>query len=80
VLARDEGSVTYSFATAWSPPDAWLAHVSDAHPGLTFRHEFCEEMAHFAGRRIWHRGELVEHEPLDPDEVEWMEWEEAEDE
>ena len=68
------------FATAWSPPGAWLGFVSRSHPGLVLRHEFCEEMGHFAGRGVWRVGELVEQESLNPEEVEWMEWEEVEEE
>ena len=79
VVDLKDGSVTYSFATAWRPPDAWLEFVSAMHIELTFRHEFCEEMAHFAGRSDWEAGALVEHEWVDPYEVEWMEWEEAEE-
>ena len=75
----DEGSITYSFATAWRPPDAWLAFVSAAHSELAFRLEYCDEMAHFAGRGFWQAGSLTDHEELDPDEVDWMEWEEEEE-
>jgi Ferredoxin-like domain in Api92-like protein len=78
VIERRVGSITYSFATAWGPPDAWLQFVSGEHVKLTFRHEFCEEMRHFAGRAEWHAGSLIAQERLDPDEVEWMEWVEDE--
>lgn len=76
----DDGSVTYQFSTAWAPPDAWLHRVAAAHPQLTFQHEYVEEMAQFAGRGILVAGQLTYHEELDPYSIEWVEWEEPEDE
>ena len=56
----DAGRITYRFATAWRPPDAWLTAVSAAHPSLDLHHEYVEEMHHFAGRGHFRAGELVD--------------------
>ena len=65
------GEVTYSFQTAWSPPDMWLGEASLEFPQLEFRAEYVEELGHFAGRGLWRDGDLVEHEELEPEDVSW---------
>lgn len=67
----DDGEVTYSFQTAWTPPDKWLAKASTEFPTLEFRHEYVEEMGHFAGRGLWRAGDLIEEQELEPAEIEW---------
>jgi Ferredoxin-like domain in Api92-like protein len=63
------------FQTAWRPPDAWLAEVSAQHPDLNLDHEYVEEIGQFAGRGTWRGGYLIGHEPLDPDQISWVEQE-----
>ena len=67
----EAGCVRYRFATAWRPPDAWLCAVSAAHPDLDLRHEYVEELGHFAGRDHLRAGELVVHEEIDPATSGW---------
>lgn len=74
-----DGVITYSFWTAYSPPSAWLARVSDLHRKLRFRSKYCEELGHFAGRAEWQAGFRTGSEALDPYEVDWMEWQEVKD-
>ena len=75
-----EGSVTYEFVTAWSPPDPWLACASEAFSEISFHHEFVEEMLHFAGKADWLAGEIVAQEAVDPEEIDWVELVELEEE
>ena len=71
-----DGRITYRFATAWRPPDAWLTAVSAAHPSLDLHHEYVEEMHHFAGQGRFRAGELVEHHERDPEtRFWWLEYE-----
>jgi hypothetical protein len=70
----EQGALTYTFATAWRPADAWLGVVAERHPELRFVHEYYEEMAHFAGRATFESGRLVADQELDPYEVEWADW------
>ncbi len=72
------GRVVYAFQTAWSPPEPWLAEVSRLHPPVDLVHEYVDEMGESAGRAEWTAGLLIEHEQLDPRELEWMSWEDAE--
>ncbi len=76
----ETGPITYSFQTAWTPPDKWLAAASGAFPSLEFVHEYVEEMAQFAGRGRWQAGAVVDHQELDPDEIEWVGDDEDDDE
>jgi len=67
----DDGEVMYSFQTAWTPPDRWLAEACPRFPALDFRHEYVEEMGHFAGRALWRGGEPIEARAVAPHEIEW---------
>ena len=77
-LDVEHGIAEYRFHTAWSPPDAWLREVSRRHPEFTLLHEYVEEMQQFAGRARWIGGVRVQHEELDPQSLDWDEWEEDE--
>ena len=74
-----EGEVTFSFQTAWSPPERLALAASAQHPDLRFELEFTEELAQFAGRGIWHDGKVEEFVELDPLSVEWVEYQELEE-
>jgi len=44
-----EGTLTYTFDTAWSPPTAWLAAVTVLYPDLSFELEYSEPGSGFIG-------------------------------
>jgi hypothetical protein len=67
------GEITYAFATAWTPPDAWIATASAAFCTLKLHHECAEELLHFAGKADWLAGEIVQHTGVDPEELDWFE-------
>ena len=46
----DDGDLTYTFNTAWSPPVAWLVEASKMYPDLTFTMGFVEFGCDFAGK------------------------------
>ncbi len=73
-----DGHVIYEFRTAWSPPEPWLAEASRLHPPVDLTHEYVDEMGEFAGRAEWTAGLLIDHEDLDPTELDWMAREDAE--
>jgi hypothetical protein len=73
----DDGSAL-TFLTAWTPPTMWLAAASAASPRVELVHEFVEEFCHFSGRDRWRAGECVETREVDPSELEWVEFEPAE--
>jgi hypothetical protein len=73
VKPSSPGRIVYDFCTAWTPPDAWLAAVSQAHPSLTFMHEFGEEFDQFAGRGEWRQGGLRWSESCSCADLAWLE-------
>jgi len=46
----EEGSVSYSFWTAWSPPEQVLEELTVQHPELSFTYTFSDEGGGFWGR------------------------------
>jgi hypothetical protein len=75
VEARD-GEVVYLFESTGSPPRGWVAWVSQSHPKLSFALEFIEEFCDAAGGARWQAGVLVETWDVDPDSVDWVEYDE----
>ena len=68
-----DGTVTYKFATAWAPPEAWLRRVSEQHPELVFELESIEEFLQGSGGWSWSAGALVDSWPVDPEAADWIE-------
>lgn len=54
-------SATYRFETAWSPPEGWLAYVSEKYPDLVFCLSYAEEGMDFGGVLIYEKGNLIDH-------------------
>jgi hypothetical protein len=50
------------FASAWSPPVAWLTKVARDFPGLRFGLTYADPGVGFAGVAIAHQGTLIEDE------------------
>ena len=73
------GRATYSFATAWAPPEPWLRTVSSLHPELVFELEFIEEFLQGSGGAHYIAGELVERWHVDPEASDWIELREEDD-
>jgi len=46
---KDEQSISYSFDSAWSPPENWLKSVAQLYPDLTFELEYRETGNCFQG-------------------------------
>lgn len=55
-------TVIYTFETAWSPPEEWLAHVAPNYPTLSIKLEYREEGMGFAGILGFHKGAEVENQ------------------
>jgi hypothetical protein len=53
---KADDSYTYSFTTAWSPPERWLEHVVKQFPDLIFEISYYEPGMCFAGRVTYVRG------------------------
>jgi capsular exopolysaccharide synthesis family protein len=71
----ENGKVVYLFASAWSPPQQWLAKASEEHPDLRFALEYVEEFCREAAGARWQAGEQVETWDVDPDTADWVEYE-----
>lgn len=52
VIQDDVAAISYTFHTAWSPPEHWLDTVSDLLPGLSFVLGYVDEFAAWAGWNI----------------------------
>jgi hypothetical protein len=68
-LVRTPTALIYRFETAWSPPVAVVAAMSDQHPRLTFLLRYGEPGDGFAGEAEFVDGELVRDTPLPVSEV-----------
>ena len=55
-------TVIYTFETAWSPPEAWLATVAPNYDTLSMKLEYREEGMGFAGILGFHKGREVENQ------------------
>lgn len=53
------GRIEAHFQTAWTPPEAWMAHVSECHPALTFRLTYDEDGCDFGGEKEMTDGEIT---------------------
>lgn len=55
-----ENEYTYTFDTAWSPPEPWLKHVSTLFPTLEFEIQYYEPGIMFAGTTKYKNGQTTE--------------------
>jgi len=64
-----ERSISYSFDTAWSPPENWLSSIARLYPDLSFNLEYRETGVGFQGV-ITAKGDDFNHEEQEfiPDE------------
>tara|TARA_B100000131_G_scaffold221323_1_gene212831 strand:- start:22912 stop:23643 length:732 start_codon:yes stop_codon:yes gene_type:complete len=58
----------FSFETAWSPPEGWVAETSLLYPDLVFTLEYSELGMFFAGFKEYINGELVRGSDGAPDD------------
>jgi hypothetical protein len=64
----DEGSIEFTFSTAWAPPIAGFAYISGMFPALTFTIAYDEPGMCFLGAAMMRQGEVIaESEPDYPD-------------
>lgn len=62
---------SFSFDTAWSPPESLFDKVAADYPELTFRLEYAEPGMNFAGFAEWAKGERIESEHGALEDYEW---------
>ena len=71
----DDGSISLSFQSAWSPCNGLIARISEKFPKLVFGIVFTEEAEFFAGWVVIHNGRLIvegEGETEEPKEISEM--------
>tara|TARA_R110000824_G_scaffold248470_2_gene437545 strand:+ start:55 stop:753 length:699 start_codon:yes stop_codon:yes gene_type:complete len=59
---NDSASGSYSFSTAWSPPELWLKAVTKHYPGLSFLLTYEEPGADYCGFFKAHGGSFTEED------------------
>ena len=59
IIAETSRSVTYLFDTAWSPPLAGVAAMSEKFPDLEFRIRFAEGGCDFSGYHCFKAGQCI---------------------
>lgn len=62
----NRSSITYTFVTAWTPPEQWLESVSRAYKSLTFSLGYSEPAMDFAGVFEAHDGDVVSLDEFEP--------------
>lgn len=72
------GSLTYRYEDDYKRPAPSAADVAAAHPGLSFSHEFTDEFGQVAGRQRYSGGVCVEDVRLEPEELDWIAWDDGE--
>ena len=77
---RESGSVIYRYEDDHKRPAPAAADVAAAYPDLTLSHEFADELCQIAGRQRFAQGVCIEDTRLDPQQLDWIEWETDEDE
>ncbi len=65
----EDGRLTYSFSTAWSPPMEWLSTASRKYPDLTFTLGYVEYGCDFAGKSVFEDGIPVEEDYFQPHDL-----------
>lgn len=60
--SRDEGKVSYSFQSAWSPPTPVIERLSEIFPEVRIEFSYYETGMDFWGIEIYENGELVSEE------------------
>jgi hypothetical protein len=58
-LGNGQSTATYTFESAWSPPEAGIIAISAQLPGLTLRLEYREEGMGFAGAMVVVAGSVI---------------------
>lgn len=61
-FTESEGSLSYSFDSAWSPPEKAIARLAEIFPTLCIEHKYYEPGCDFWGIVTYQKGELVEEE------------------
>jgi hypothetical protein len=59
-LISDDGALSYSFESAWSPPSEGLREISAKFPELVFALEYFENGMCFAGKIVFQNGDVIE--------------------
>ena len=63
-MEQEEGSVIYSFNTAWSPPTPAITTLSEQYPDLVF-HLFYQEETGWGGDTQFKGGKVIRHQNYD---------------
>lgn len=75
-----DGRLVYRFLTAWTPAEPIFLEISRRHPEVELSLEYLEEFLQFSGRSCWHAGALTSSEEVDPMALDWVDWQDEEDE
>jgi pimeloyl-ACP methyl ester carboxylesterase len=82
--ARLEGSegptLIYRYGDDYKRPAPAVKAMAAAHPRLRLTLEWCDEFGTVGGRARYVEGRKLDSERVDPLGLEWVKWEEAEDE
>jgi hypothetical protein len=70
-MSESEGSLSYSFDSAWSPPDLAIARLAEIFPTLSIEHVYNEGGMCFWGIMTYKNGELFEEDGGDLDHACW---------
>lgn len=73
VIASFDESLTYTFRTAWSPPEPWFLAIVEKYPLLRFTLEYNEPMMDFEGILEGENGEITENIIWSYTEIRWDE-------
>jgi hypothetical protein len=70
-FSESDGSLSYSFSSAWSPPEGAIAKLAEIFPTVSIVHTFDETGMCFWGIMTYMHGELVNEEGGDIDHACW---------
>ena len=70
-MSESEGSLSYSFDSAWSPPDLAIAKLAEVFPTLSIEHVYNEGGMCFWGIMTYKDGELLEEDGGELDHACW---------
>lgn len=72
-FSESEGSISYSFDSAWSPPDGAISRLAEIFPTLCIEHKYNETGMCFWGIVIYQNGELFSEDGGEIDHACWAE-------
>lgn len=70
-FSEGDGNLSYSFCSAWSPPDLAIARLAEIFPTVQIEHSYSETGMCFWGIMTYKNGELFEEENGEIDHACW---------